>query len=86
MIITTSQNIEGKAVSEYLGVISAVQIQKTSFKSPIDFWTAGVSSVIEELKVRAIEIGADAVIAINIMPDTMQQVRAYGTAVKFLRL
>jgi len=33
MIITTSQNIEGRAVTEYLGIIPAVKILTISFSS-----------------------------------------------------
>lgn len=106
MIITTTDSVEGRQVTEYLGIVSGEAILGANlFK---DFF-AGIRDVvggrsgayekefrkakmaaIEEMKLQAQELGADAVVAIDLDYEviggdqkTMLMVSANGTAVKF---
>lgn len=102
MILTTGPDVEGRAVSTYLDVVSAQAIMGIHIGKDI---TAGlrnivggrsksyegeiakaVSDVMDELKVGAQTLGADAILSIDIDYETvgnnMLMVAASGTAVK----
>ena len=106
MIVTTTDNVEGRKVSEYCGIVSGEAILGANlFK---DFF-AGIRDVVggrsgayekefrkakeaalEDMIAEAQELGADAVVAIDLDYEviggdqkTMLMVSANGTAVKF---
>ena len=105
MIITTTNTIEGRPVREYLGIINAqsiigANIVKDLFAGLRDVF-GGRSGTYErvleqakedalrELKQKALTMGADAVLAVDLDFETigsgssMLMVIATGTAVKF---
>lgn len=84
MIITTAFNVEGKSISEYLGVVSAamVMVMPGGNKGVQRGWQAGVEGATEILKKQAADLGADAVIATRYEPFGTN-ICATGTAVKF---
>jgi uncharacterized protein YbjQ (UPF0145 family) len=103
MILTTGPAIEGRAVREYLDVVSAQAIlginigkdltagirnivggRSKSYEGEI---ASAVTAVMEELKVGAANLGADAIISIDVDYESvgaagMLMVAASGTAVK----
>jgi uncharacterized protein YbjQ (UPF0145 family) len=85
MIITTAFNVEGKTVSEYLGVVSAamVMVLPGGNKGVQRGWQAGVEGTTELLKQQASDLGADAIIATRYEPFGMN-ICATGTAVKLI--
>lgn len=104
MIITTTNNIEGREVSEYMGivfgeVISGVNFIRdigASFRDMFGGRSKGYeeelldarNEALEELKQRAIKMGADAVIGCKMDYEVLGQngsmlmVTVSGTAVK----
>ena len=102
MIVTTGMDIEGKQVAQYLGVVRGIVVRATGIgrgfvgglKSIIGGNIEEWSVVCEESRreafnrmvQHAIEIGADAVIAMRYDATEFTQgsteVLAYGTAVK----
>jgi uncharacterized protein YbjQ (UPF0145 family) len=104
MILTTTTAVEGKRVEEYLGVvfgevISGVHLGKDllagfrdifggrskSYEAEIEKARSGA---FEELRTRAKDAGADAVLGIDIDYETigaMMMVTVSGTAVKFAK-
>ncbi len=84
MIITTTQAIEGKVVTEYLGVLSAalVMVMPGGNKGVQRGWQSGVEGANEILTRQAVELGADAIIAVRYDAVGMQ-LCATGTAVRF---
>jgi len=102
MIVTTGLNVEGKQVVEYLGVVRGIVVRATGIgrgivgglKSIIGGNIEEWSVVCEEARreafnrmvQHALEIGADAVIAMRYDATEFTQgsteVLAYGTAVK----
>ena len=102
MIVTTGMDIEGKQVAQYLGVVRGIVVRATGIgrgfvgglKSIIGGNIEEWSVVCEEARreafnrmvQHAIEIGADAVIAMRYDATEFTQgsteVLAYGTAVK----
>lgn len=105
MIITTTHEIEGQVVRSYEGIVSGeaiigAHIVKDIFASVRDFF-GGRSGAYEktireakeialrEMEERARELGADAILAVDIDYQTMGQSNsmlvaiASGTAVKF---
>ena len=83
MIITTAFNVEGKSVSEYLGVVSAamVMVMPGGNKGVQRGWQTGVEGATELLKKQASDLGADAIIATRYEPHGTN-ICATGTAVK----
>lgn len=86
MIITTSHNIEGRKISEYLGIISGVYTTALpgGNKMMQRGWKAGVEGVLEVLKNEAEDLGADAVIAVSMELNGMN-LCGIGTAVKLVK-
>jgi uncharacterized protein YbjQ (UPF0145 family) len=102
MIVTTGIEIEGKPVAEYLGVVRGIVVRATGIgRGFIGGLKSIVGGNIEEFSVvceearreafnrmvkHAVEIGADAVIAMRYDATEFSQgateVLAYGTAVK----
>lgn len=102
MIVTTGMEIEGKGVAEYLGVVRGIVVRATGIgrglvgglKSimggNIEEWSVVCEEARREAFNRmvqhALEIGADAVIAMRYDATEFSQgateVLAYGTAVK----
>ena len=104
MIVTTTNTIEGKQVTQYMGIVTGeaivgANVFKDIFAGIRDF-VGGRSGAYEktlrdakdmalqELKDRAMEMGADAVLAVDLDYETLGQggtmlmVTASGTAVK----
>lgn len=83
MILTTSQNIEGRQISEYLGIVSAAVITALpgGNKATQRGWKAGVDDACKLLEQQAAELGADAVIAVSMQLQGMN-LCTIGTAVK----
>ena len=102
MIITTTHDVQGQAVSEYLGIIVGESIIATNIMRDI---MASVRDIVggrsgayeekmqeardialKEMEEKAEELGADAVLAVDIDYETvgnnMMMVSASGTAVK----
>lgn len=83
MIITTSQNIEGRQISQYLGIVSTAVITAMpgGAKSTQRGWKAGVDDACKLLEQQAADLGADAVIAVSMQIQGMN-LCTIGTAVK----
>lgn len=103
MIITTTSNIEGKQVKKYVGIVSGEAIMGTNivrdvFASVRDIVGGRSGSyesklreardlAIEEMQAQALQIGANAIVAIDVDYETvgangsMLMVVASGTAV-----
>ena len=102
MIITTTHDVQGRAVSEYLGIIVGESIIATNIMRDI---MASVRDIVggrsgayeekmqeardialKEMEEKAEELGADAVLGVDIDYETvgnnMMMVSASGTAVK----
>ena len=86
MIITTSPNIEGHQISNYLGIVSGAVVAALpgGNKATQRGWKAGVDGVCEVLEQQAAELGADAVIAVSMEMNGMN-LCGIGTAVKFTK-
>jgi uncharacterized protein YbjQ (UPF0145 family) len=102
MIVSTGPSIEGRQIRDYLGIVSSQAIMGVNIgkdltagfrnivggrsKSYEGEIAKAVSEVMEELKVGATNLGADAVVSIDIDYETvgsnMLMVAASGTAVK----
>lgn len=83
MIITTSQTVEGRQISEYLRIVSAAQVMVLAAgnKGVQRGWQAGVDGATDILKQQATNLGADAVIAARFEPFG-SNICATGTAVR----
>lgn len=83
MIITTSQTIDGRQITEYLGIVSAAQVMVLAAgnKGVQRGWQTGVDGVTEAMKQQAASLGADAVIAARFEPFG-SNICATGTAVR----
>jgi len=83
MIISTAFSIEGKSISEYLGVVSAAQVMVMpgGNKAVQRGWQNGVEGTTEIMKQQAAQLGADAVIAVRYEPFG-SNICATGTAVR----
>jgi uncharacterized protein YbjQ (UPF0145 family) len=83
MILTTSNTIEGRAISEYLGIVTGAQIFHLSVgaKGADKKWATACNDVLSIMKKDAAALGANAVIAIRFCLDDYRAV-ATGTAVK----
>ena len=102
MIVTTTPSIEGKSVRQYLGIVVGEAIVGTSFfrdiKAGLRDLVGGRSGAyeqkmrearelaIKEMKEEAEQLGANAVLSVDIDYETvgnnMMMVSASGTAVK----
>ena len=102
MIVTTGPSIEGRTVAHYLDVVSAQAIMGVNIgkdltaglrnivggrsKSYEGEIAKAVAEVMDELKVGAEALGADAIVSIDVDYETvgsnMLMVAASGTAVK----
>jgi uncharacterized protein YbjQ (UPF0145 family) len=102
MLMTTTPEVAGRAIAEYIDVITAQGVlgvnafkdvaagMRNIFggrsKSYENELTAGVNSVLDELRKHAAEVGADAVVGVDIDYETvgsnMLMISASGTAVK----
>ena len=102
MLMTTTPEVEGRKIVEYMDVITAQGVlgvnafkdvaagMRNIFggrsKSYENELTAGVNSVLDELRQHATEMGADAVVGVDIDYETvgsnMLMISASGTAVK----
>lgn len=105
MILTTTNNLDGKTVKEYLGIVTGETIIGANFIK--DFF-AGIRDIVggrsgsyekvlreaketamQEMKQRAQQMGADAIVGIDLDYETlgsnggMLMVTCAGTAVKF---
>lgn len=83
MTITTSQTIDGKTITAYLGVVSAAQIlaMPGGAKAIQRGWQTSVDGTLETMTQQAEALGADAIIAARFEPSG-SYVCATGTAVK----
>lgn len=83
MIVTTSQLLEGRTISEYLGIVSGalVMVMPGGNKGVMRGWQAGVEGATALLIQEAENMGADAVIAARYEPFGMN-ICATGTAVR----
>lgn len=102
MIVTTTHAVEGRAVQQYLGLVTAQGVlgvnafkdvaagvrnifggRSRSYENEL---ASGVSDAISEMEAQAAELGADAVIGVDIDYETVGQnmlmISASGTAVK----
>jgi uncharacterized protein YbjQ (UPF0145 family) len=102
MIVTTTPGIEGRTVSDYLGVVAAQGVlgvnvfkdvaagmrnifggRSQSYENEL---ASGVSDSLVELEKQAEQLGADAVIGVDIdyesVGSQMLMISASGTAVK----
>jgi uncharacterized protein YbjQ (UPF0145 family) len=102
MLMTTTPEVAGREISQYIDVITAQGVlgvnafkdvaagMRNIFggrsKSYENELTAGVNSVLDELRKHATEVGADAVVGVDIDYETvgsnMLMISASGTAVK----
>lgn len=83
MIITTSQTIDGRQITEYLGIVSAAQVMVLGAGKggAQRGWQTGVDGAVDTLKQQATSLGADAVIAARFEPFG-SNICATGTAVR----
>lgn len=107
MILATTDTLQGKNIKQYLGIVTAEVVYGSNmlrdfFASIRDFWGGrtgtyervferGQQDALKELQERASQLGADAVIGVQLKTDTinldetgvLMLVTASGTAVKF---
>ena len=83
MVVTTSFNVEGRNISEYLGIVAAAQVMVlTGGNKTVQIgWQVGVAGATETLMKQALALGADAVISAKFKPFG-SNICATGTAVK----
>ena len=90
MILTTTQNIEGRTITEYLGVVSGEAFENQAFRGHRSYaptLSKARMLALNQLKDQAGSLGADAVVGISIdfeMIDSNSGILVYasGTAVK----
>ena len=102
MLITTTPGIEGRPVTEYLGIVTAQGVLGVNAfkdvsagvrnifggraKSYENELAAGVSDALAEMEKQAAQLGADAVVGVDVdyesVGSNMLIVSASGTAVK----
>lgn len=83
MIITTTDHIEGKTITEYLGIVCAANMVAFPGGSKMvnRGWHNGVNEVLPLLEEDAKALGADAVVRVQ-FTITGMNLCATGTAVK----
>lgn len=87
MILTTTQNIEGRTITEYLGVVSGEAFENQAFRGYAPTLSKARMQSLNQLKEQASSLGADAVVGVSIdfeMIDMSSGIMVYasGTAVK----
>lgn len=102
MIVTTTPSVAGREVTEYLGVVCAQSVMGVNAfkdvsagmrnifggrsKSYENELSSGVASVLDEMERQASDLGADAVLGVDLDYETvgsnMLMVSASGTAVR----
>ena len=90
MILTTTQNIEGYTITDYLGIVSGEAFENKVFKGERIYLTILANArklALNQLEENARSIGADAVVGVRIDFDMSDLgpcvvVNASGTAVK----
>ncbi len=88
MILTTTPSIEGKRITQYLGVVSGSAVSKTSWRTSVqEAFRSARQMAFEEMEQEAAELGANAVVGVDIGTDGvgtlggMLMVSVNGTAV-----
>jgi uncharacterized protein YbjQ (UPF0145 family) len=88
MILTTTPSIEGKRITQYLGVVAGSAVSKTSWRTSVQEAFRSVRQMaFEEMEHEAAELGANAVVGVDIDTDGvgtlggMLMVSVNGTAV-----
>jgi uncharacterized protein YbjQ (UPF0145 family) len=88
MILTTTPSIEGKRITQYLGVVTGSAVSKTSWRTSVQEAFRSVRQMaFEEMEQEAAELGANAVVGVDIDTDGvgtlggMLMVSVNGTAV-----
>lgn len=101
MIVTTTQTVENRSIEEYLGLVAGQSIWEEKVAKEIitgiaagagetsgykDQMTQARLAAIDEMKVKADKMGADAIVAIAfdhlVIHDGMLMLFSSGTAVK----
>jgi uncharacterized protein YbjQ (UPF0145 family) len=90
MILTTTQNIEGRTITEYLGIVCGEAFENKEFKGEryyLSILTNARNLALKQLEERADSMGADAVVGVRIDFDVSDMgpcimVNASGTAVR----
>ena len=90
MILTTTTNIEGRTITEYLGIVFGEAFENKEFRGEryyVSSLTNARTVALKLLEERAANLGADAVIGVRIDFDVSDMgpcimVNASGTAVK----
>ena len=90
MFLTTTQNIEGHEIEEYLGVVFGEAFENKEFRGEryyLPILTKARTQALSQLEERALEMGADAVVGVRIDFDVSDvgpcvMVNATGTAVR----
>jgi uncharacterized protein YbjQ (UPF0145 family) len=102
MIVTTTPGIEGREIGEYLGLVASQGVLGVNAfkdvaagvrnvfggrsKSYENELAAGVSDALKEMEAQAVQLGADAVVGVDLDYETvgtnMLMISASGTAVK----
>lgn len=88
MIVTTTPSVEGKRITEYLGVVAANEPLAVNLggKGLQRAWNNSFKTLQSELISQASALGADAIVgfkADTYKPDSSDTIYATGTAVKF---
>ena len=90
MLLTTTQNIEGHTITDYLGIVFGEAFENKEFRGEryyVSVLSNARTLALNKLEERAREIGADAVVGIRVDFDVSDvgpcvMVSASGTAVK----
>ena len=90
MILTTTQNIESRTITEYLGIVYGEASENKEFRgerSYVSILTNARTQAFKQMEERARNMGADAVVGVRIDFDVSDigpciMVNASGTAVK----
>lgn len=90
MILTTTANIEGQTITEYLGIVFGEAFENKEFRGEryyVSILTNARAAALKHLEERAAELAADAVVGVRIDFDVSDvgpcvMVNVSGTAVK----
>ncbi len=87
MIISTTNTVDGKTVSQYLGIVSGCVIASFAggAKATQRGWTSAVESAQKEMAAQAGSLGADAILGVKIdahKSGVADYLCIIGTAVK----
>lgn len=88
MIVSTTNNIDGKNVSQYLGIVSGCVMAgfPGGAKAVQRGWVTGVEGAQKEMESQASSMGADAILSVKIgthKSGVGDYVYIIGTAVRF---